>query len=291
LVRRSQSETGRNSLPHPTKRAACLKKSSSRFPAPAIALALAASASSAASVARAQQPPIPPVGEPPPPELRAQEQAAIENEVTQTYYQTHKDELQKQAAAEVEAERRQAWEQRGRDQIPPGVVARLPGLEANLNAHMSTSTEKTETGLGVSTALKFRLKKWWGFEAGGGFFAMRGESGPAVPGTRFAAPFGELSGIAWAGDGARQGRREPDHIFLRAGMQLLFPLGAPNIPPTYLTPFVGVGSVFAFGQLGKGYVAIHVEARAGYRIGIGSRTISPLEGGAIDVMAGPTVGF
>lgn len=81
----------------------------------------------APSAARAQQPPIPPFGEPPAPS--PQEQAAIEEQVKQAYLQQHKDELWKQAVSEVEQERKAAWEKRGRDQIPPSVLARTPGLE------------------------------------------------------------------------------------------------------------------------------------------------------------------
>lgn len=243
----------------------------------------------APSLARAQQPPIPPVGEPPPPETRMQEQAAIQNQVSQEYEQAHKQEHLEQATREVEQERRSAWEQRGRDLIPPPVSARLPGGEANIAARMGTATGML--GFGISAALKLRMKRWWGLEAAGGFLSFRDVWRDAPPNAHFPALFAEVSGFAWSPSGSMF-RKAADHVVFRTGTQVLFPLGRPDMVPVYLAPFAGIGGTIAFGPLykGKGYAAILFESRLGYRFGLGSPA-SPLQGWMVDLITGPVVGF
>jgi len=250
------------------------------------ALALAC----APSAAHAQQPPpIPPFGEPPAPS--PQEQAAIEEQVKQAYLQEHKDELWKQAVSEVEQERKAAWEKRGRDQIPPAVLARTPGLEMAIAGRLS-ALFSDYVGLGVGGAWKLRMKKWWGLEAGGGVFSFRDFSSAVTPKPSFAAPFGEISAFAWATGKSPKGYTAADHGLLRAGVQLVFPWKTPNIPSVYLAPFAAIGGSFAIGQFGKtkSYAAIVFESRLTYRIGLASGS-SPIEGWALDTTAGPAVGF
>jgi hypothetical protein len=244
----------------------------------------------APTAARAQQPPIPPVGEPPGPS--PQEQAAIEEQVKQAYLQQHKDELWKQAVSEVEQERKSAWEQRGRDQIPPAVLARTPGLEMNISGRAS-SVFNNYLGLGMGSALKLRMKKSWGLDAAGGIFSFRDFSSTAAPTSSFAAPFAEVSAFAWWTSRAPKGYTDADHGLLRAGMQLTFPWNSPNLPAVYLAPFAALGGSFAIGQFGKSksYAAIVFESRLSYRIGLGSSASSPIEGWALDTTAGPAVGF
>lgn len=255
---------------------------------------VAATALAAASIPLstfAQQPAVPPVGEPPP--QTPQEQAAIEEQVRQAYLQQHKDELWKQAVSEVEQERRSAWEQRGRDRIPPAIVTKLPGVETTIAGRIS-ALFSNEVGFGISSSWKLRTKKWWGVEAGGGIFSFREFSDAPPQGSRFIAPFAEISALGWALGGSSKGYTIADHGFLRAGMQLVFPLSTPNVPSVYLAPFAAFGGSFALGQFGKSkrsYAALVFESRFSYRFGLGSSSLSPIEGWAIDMIAGPAVGF
>jgi hypothetical protein len=248
-------------------------------------------AASAPSVARAQQQPIPPVGEPPSAQDRTQEKAAIENEARQAYAQAHKDEFWSQAQSEVEQERYNAWAQRGRDNIPPPVTVRPPTLEANLTGRWGLGGPD-ELGLGISGALKLRMKRWWGLEAAGGLLAFRNFASASPPDARFTAAFAELSGIAWFSTYPKR-FTSAGHGFFRVGTHLVFPLKSPNLPPVYLAPFGGVGGVFALGTLAKGkvFTAILFEYRVGYRFELSSAPSSPIKGLMVDIVTGPVVGF
>ncbi len=83
------------------------------------------------SLAQAQQPAVPPVGEPPPLEARAQEEAAITGQAQQVYAATHQAELQQEAVRQVNEERRRRWEERGHPDLPP-VVVHTPAFSLGL---------------------------------------------------------------------------------------------------------------------------------------------------------------
>jgi hypothetical protein len=245
------------------------------------------------SVARAQQPPppIPPVGEPPPPETRLQERAAIEAQERQAYEQANQDQLYRQAVSEVEAERRRAWDQRGRDAVPPPARGKLPVIEPNILARIGSAGDNVLV-MGPSAALKLRMRRYWGLEAAGGILWARDYSSPPPPSSRFVAAFSEVSALGWLSKASGK-YAEADHAFLRAGFQLAFPISTPNVPSVYLAPFASIGGVFALGPLyrGKGYAAILFETRFGHRFGLGSSATSPMEGFMVDILTGPAVGF
>lgn len=254
--------------------------------APALILLLAAPA-------RAQQAATPAVGEPPPIEARAQEQAAITNQAQQAYAQTHQDELRREAARQVAEERRAAWDQRGRENIPPAVIAHLPALTLSLPGRFGALfSQGTELQVGGSAELELRVRKYWGLAAGGGLMSFRDTGDVYVPNSRFGAVITEASGfLAIPGNSRRY--TEATHGMLRIGHQLLFPIGQPTLPTAYLGLFAGFGGQIAVAPIdgGKGYVSITLEARIGYRFKLGSGQDSAIDGAFVDVLAGPTVGF
>jgi hypothetical protein len=280
-------EPDRLSLQRPAR---SLSRARARALVAATALVLVLVAALAPSTGRAQQQPIPPVGEPPAPS--PQEQAAIEEQVKQGYLQEHKDEFWKQAVSEVEQERKSAWEKRGRDQIPPSIVARIPGLELTTAARISALMDINALGYGVGAAGKLRMKKWWGIEAAGGIFSFRSHEDVPPPASGIAAPFAEVSAFGWLSGRGPKGYNVADHALLRGGFQLLFPVKNPTIPAVYLAPFAAFGASFALGQMGKrSYAALVFESRLTYRFGLGASQSSPIEGAALDILAGPAVGF
>ena len=252
------------------------------------------------SIARAQQPApvVPASGEPPPPEARAQEQAAIASQAQQAYAATHQDELRREAARQVEEERRAAWEQRGRDNIPPPVIVRPPAFSLTLSGRFGVGLGgNAALQPGLSTELDLRVSRWWGLGASAGLLSSRRDSarsdaGVYVPSSRLGAVITEASGyLAIPGKSHRY--VDAMHGVLRVGHQLFFPIAQPTLPSVYLGLFAGFGGVFPVGPIagGKGWVALSFETRIGYRFGLGSGADSPVEGSFLDVMAGPLVGF
>jgi hypothetical protein len=243
--------------------------------------------------ARAQQAATPATGEPPPIEARGQEQAAITNQAQQAYAQTHQDELRREAARQVEAERRAAWDQRGRDNIPPAIITHPPALTLTLPGRFGALFQSgEELQIGVSAELDLRVRKWWGLAAGVGISSFRNTGDVYVPNSRFGAVITEASGyLALPGNSRRY--IEATHGVLRIGHQLLFPIGQPSLSTVYLGLFVGFGGQIAVAPIdgGKGYLSMTFEARIGYRFGLGSGQDSAIDGGFVDVLAGPTVGF
>jgi hypothetical protein len=78
----------------------------------------------------------------------------------------------------------------------------------------------------------------------------------------------------------------------RAGHQLAFPIGAPNVKRVYLGPMLGIGGSFAAGQIGrKTYWAFVYESKFVYRFGLGPGDDSLLQGWLIDFNIGVGLGF
>jgi hypothetical protein len=249
----------------------------------------------APSIALAQQPApvVPATGEPPPPETRVQEQGVIASQAQQAYVAAHQEELRREAARQVEQERRAAWEQRGRDNIPPPVIVRPPAFSLSLPGRFGAGL-RDESGLqlGLSAELDLRVRRWWGLGASAGLLSARSTADVYTPSSRMGAVITEASGYL-AIPGRSKRYVDATHGVLRVGHQLLFPVEQPALPKVYLGLFAGLGGVFPVGPIagGKGWVGINLEMRIGYRFGLGSGDPSPIEGSFLDVMAGPLVGF
>lgn len=244
------------------------------------------------SIARAQQPAVPATGEPPPPEARAQEQAAITNQAQQAYAATHQDELRQKAALQVAQERRFAWEQRGIENIPPAVITRPPALSLSLPGRFESGLGTGEIQLGVTADLNLRVRRWWGLGANVGILSLRSAERYTRPNSHLPAVITEASGyVVLASSKGRYA--QASHGLVRIGHQLLFPIEQPALPRVYLGLFVGVGGVIAIGPIagGKGWVGIDLEMRVGHRFGLGSGADSPVEGDFVDFVTGPRVGF
>lgn len=266
-----------------------LSSSSRTFTALALALALGSPAT-----ARAQQPApvVPASGEPPPVQTRVQEQGVIANQAKEAYVATHQEELRREAARQVEQERREAWEQRGRDNIPPAVIVRPPAFSLSLPGRVDVGLTQAEVQLGVSTELDLRVSRWWGLGANAGLMSLRNTEDFHLPSSRLGAVITEGSGYVVL---VKYNKRYIDasRFLLRVGHQLLFPIGQPTMPNVYLGLFAGLGGVIAVGPIagGKGWVGIDLEMRIGYRFGLGSRDDAPVAGSFASFMAGPLVGF
>lgn len=265
-----------------------LSSSSRTFTGLAFALALLLP-----SIARAQQPAAPATGEPPPPETRVQEQAVIANQAQQAYVAAHQAELRREAARQVEQERRAAWEQRGRDNIPPPVIVRPPAFSLSLPGRFGVGLgDGADLQLGLSAELDLRVSRWWGLGANAGLLSARSTAATYVPNSRLGAVITEASGyLAIPGKSHRY--VDATRGVLRVGHQLFFPIEQPALPTVYLGLFAGFGGVFPLGPIagGKGWVGLSFESRIGYRFGLGSGADSPVEGSFLDIMAGPLVGF
>jgi len=239
------------------------------------------------SRASAQQPPIPPTGEPPPPEARAQEEAAITYQTQQAYLQAHQEEFRRQAEAEVESARSAAWQERGRALTPPDYGTRVPRPSLSL----MSSFGRAGSGwlLGAAGLLDVRINRWWGLSTSGSYITM----GTDQPGTRnpiLHAVTSEVSGFATPSGPALY--IDAERVVLRIGHQLAFPIGAPNVKRVYLGPFLGAGGSFAAGQLTrKTYWALVYETKLGYRWGLGPGDDSMLQGWIIDLNVGVGLGF
>jgi hypothetical protein len=237
------------------------------------------------SRARAQQaapqPPIPPTGEPPPPHMRAQEEAAITYQTQQNYRQAHQEEWRRQAAAEVERERNAAWQQRGRDLIPPPYTTRMP--RPNLNVVGVLGHSGGGWLMGLSGILNVRINRWWGMSTAGSYLTMGNPTLRAATSevTVFGTPGRSKSLYI-----------DAEHVVFRLGHQLAFPIDAPDIKRVYLAPLVGLGGSFAVGQLTrKTYVAFVYETRFAYRFGLGPGRDSMLGGWLLDFNLGFGLGF
>jgi hypothetical protein len=247
------------------------------------------------SLARAQQPAVPPVGEPPPPEARAQEESVITSQAQQVYAASHQNELRQEAARQVEASRRWAWEERGRADTPPPVIVHPPALSLGLTGRfgLGLGLEKgTEVALGVATELDLRMK-WWGLGLDAGILSLRTAESIRIPAAQTGAIITEASGY-FVFLHKKMGRRiSASHGVARFGHQLLMPMGQPTLPTAYLSFFAGLGGVIPVGPIvgGKGWVGFSYEFRLGYRFGLGVGIETPIEGGYIDLLTGPVVGF
>jgi len=239
------------------------------------------------SLARAQA--IPPAGEPPPPEARAAEQTAIEQQARDEYAREHAAELKQQAEAEVEAERRAAWVQRGKDLAPPLVQDKRPAIEIMLTPFLSASG--AAVGIGGLGGLKVRFKRYIAVQAEGGVLGFRPEGSTPSLLTAVAEP----SVILW-GQASKFREYRPEHVGLRLGMQLLFPIAssAPDVQPqpsAFIAPFLSLTAISAFGTLyrSKGFFGLRLEPRFGYRFAVGAD--SPMEGWMVDLALGAVMGF
>ncbi|UQA58366.1 hypothetical protein [Polyangium aurulentum] len=241
------------------------------------------------SRASAQQPPIPPTGEPPPPEARAQEEAAITYQTQQAYLQAHQEEFRRQAEAEVESARNAAWQERGRKLTPPAYGTRVPRPTLSVLGTLGAVGEENGWLIGVSGLVDVRIHRWWGLSTSGSYMTV-GTSQPGVPGPVLRAVTSEVSGFATL---AKSGLFiDADRMMLRVGHQLAFPVGAPNVKRVYLGPYLGVGGSFAVGQLGrKTYWAFVYESKIGYRWGLGPGDDSLLQGVIVDFNVGVGLGF
>jgi hypothetical protein len=244
------------------------------------------------SLALAQQPAVPPVGEPPLPEAREQERAAITSQAQQVYIPTHQNELRQEAVRQVEEERRRRWEERGRTDIPPSVIVRPPAFSLGLTGRFGVGfKEGTEVPLGVSTELDLRMK-WWGLGLDVGILSLRDSGKIRIPDAPTGAIISEGSGYMVLVDKMNR-RVSASHGVLRFGHQLIIPIGQSTLPAAYLGFFAGIGGVIPVGPIngGKGWVGFSYEFRLGYRFGLGAGVESPIEGGFLDILTGPVVGF
>jgi hypothetical protein len=244
------------------------------------------------ALARAQQPAVPAVGEPPPPEARGQEEAAITQQSQQVYAATHQADLQREAARQVEAERRFAWEQRGRQNVPPPVVVRPPALSLGLTGRFGVGfKEGTEIPLGLVADLDLRMK-WWGLGLNVGALSLRSGDNIRLDAAQTGAIITEASGYMVLVE--KMSRPiSASHGVLRFGHQLIIPVGQPSLPSAFLGFFAGIGGVVPIGPIvgGRGWAGFSYEFRLGYRFGLGAGIDSPIEGGFLDMLAGPVVGF
>lgn len=244
------------------------------------------------TLARAQQPAVPPVGEPPPPEARAQEEAAITRQAQQVYIPTHQAEFRQEAVRQVEEERLRAWQERGRADTPPPVIVRPPAFSLGLAGRLGVGfKEGTEVPLGVSTELDLRMK-WWGLGLDVGILSLRDSGKLNLPDAPTGAIITEGSGYIVLVEKMNR-RVSASHGVLRFGHQLIIPFGPSSLPSAYLGFFAGIGGVVPVGPIngGKGWVGFSYEFRLGYRFGLGAGVESPVEGGFLDLLAGPVVGF
>ena len=244
------------------------------------------------SLARAQQPAVPPVGEPPPLEAREQERAAITSQAQQVYIPTHQNELRQEAVRQVEAERRQAWEERGRADVPPPVIVRPPALSLGLTGRFGVGfKEGIEVPLGVSTELDLRMK-WWGLGLDAGILSLRDSGRIRIADAPTSAIITEGSGYFVLVEKMNR-QVSASHGVLRFGHQLIIPIGQSTLPTAYLGFFAGIGGVVPIGPIngGRGWVGFSYEFRFGYRFGLGAGVESPIEGAFLDILTGPVVGF
>lgn len=248
------------------------------------------------ALARAQQPApaAVPAGEPPTPQQQAQEQAVITNQAQQAYIAAHQADFRRSAALQVEADRREAWEQRGRDNIPPQVIVRPPALSLGVQGRLGVGGDN-ELQIGLTPSLDLRMNRWWGLSLSGGVVSLRSNEGTYVANSRLAAGVTEASVyVTFLGQPEGTNRFiSPTHGTIRVGHQLFFPIGQPSLPAAYLGLFAGVGAVFTLGPIdgGKGWIGLGYDVQLGYRFGLGSKAGAPLTGVFGDVTLGPVVGF
>lgn len=245
------------------------------------------------SIALAQQPVAPTAGEPPALEARAQEQAQITAQSQQVYAQTHQDELRREAARQVAEERRAAWDQRGRDNVPPAVITHPPALALSLPGRFGFQFgDGNELPLGITAELDLRMRKWWGLGASVGILGFRSLGEFSPPNSRLATVVTEGSGFVVLTK-TQDRFYDASYGVFRLGHQILIPIAQPGLPSAYLGFFAGIGGKLAVGPIngGKGYVALDFEARVGFRFGLGSGADSPITGGFFDLLFGPVVGF
>jgi hypothetical protein len=266
------------------------------LPRALLCLGLLAGAATASSRAFAQSPApqpggplptIPATGHPPPPAARAAEGDAIWRETQARVASERARGMWTEAQQAVYEERRRAWESRGRHAIPPAITSpSLPTFEIGLDGSIRAARRR-DVGLGIGASLSVRWTDWWGLSLGAGVLAARGRTSDTTPDDRVAAVSTDASAfLAVAGNASYASR-----LTLRAGVESLIPFGDARFPAVYVAPFLGAGVRVAVATFVDAYVAMGLELRGGYRVGIGRASTSPLEGGYVEAVVGPVIGF
>jgi hypothetical protein len=239
------------------------------------------------SVAIAQSAPaIPPAGYPPPDYARAAEAQQISQSTIAEVTSERQRELWPRAVQAVDDERHAAWVQRGVDAIAPATPASMPSLHLSLDGGFAESSGH-DLALETTARLTLRFADWIGAKLGAGVLSSWDQTDGASPNDRTSAF--ELEAECFVSTSRAHG--DSSYVYIGPGVQALAPFGDPRVPSTYVVPFVGLGTVYSIAKLGSGFIGIGLEVRVGYRVGLGTAQVSPLEGTLLNVAGGPVIGF